>query len=269
MNIVGRLQQLFSRKPAVRFTGNFKSWEEAKGCSTGYHTPEILEKTREALLKVRAGKAAFERDSKAFDKMEHDFPLLAGLMHAAAQDDSRLSVLDFGGSLGGTYFHCRNYLSGLRHLRWNVVEQPALVACGTTDFANDELRFYKTIDDCLREQTPNVLLLSGVIQYLPEPHRFLRELVEKRIAFVLVERTAFSKNGRDRLTIQHVPASLYSATYPMWILSEPAFRQIFASDYDLICDYPSAHEAQLEDGQVVFKGFQFERKTVLSPQDNN
>lgn len=270
MNIVGRLQQLFSRKPAgVRFTGNFKSWEEAKRCSTGYDTPEILEKTRAALLKVKAGKAAFERDSMAFDKMEYDFPLLEGLTRAAQQNDGRLSVLDFGGSLGGTYFHCRNYLSSLRDVRWSVVEQPAHVACGMTDFANDELRFYKTVDDCLREQNPNTVLLSGVIQYLPEPYRFLRDVVEKRIAFVLVERTAFSKNGEERLTIQHVPASLYVASYPMWILSEPAFRQIFTADYDLICEYPSAYEAQLETERVVFKGFQFERKSVRPTQSNN
>jgi putative methyltransferase (TIGR04325 family) len=263
MNIVRCLQQLFSKKPAgTRFTGDFKSWDEAKRCSSGYDAPEILEKTRAALLKVRAGKAAFERDSRAFDKMEPDLPLLAGLMRAATQDDGRLSVLDFGGSLGGTYFHCRNCLPGLQQVRWSVVEQPAHVACGTTDFANDELRFYKAIDDCLREQSPNVLLLSGVIQYLPEPYRFLRDVVEKRIAFVLVERTAFSKTGHDRLTIQHVPASLYNASYPMWIFSEPAFRRVFASDYDLICEHPSAHEAELEDEQILFKGFHFERKTV-------
>ncbi len=263
MNIVGRLQQLFSRKPAgIRFTGDFKSWDDAKKCSTGYEAPEILEKTRAALLKVRAGKAAFERDSVAFDEMEYDFPLLSGLMRAAARDEGRLSVLDFGGSLGGTYFHYHNDLSPLRQVRWSVVEQPAHVACGKKDFADDELHFYNTIDDCLREQSPNVFLLSGVIQYLPEPYHFLREVVEKRIAFVLIERTALSRNGQDRLTIQHVPASLYSASYPMWILSEPAFRQIFVADYDLICDYLSAHEARLETGRIVFKGFQFERKSV-------
>ena len=58
----------------VRFTGDYKSWEEAEKASTGYTAPEILTKTRDALLKVKAGGAAFERDSITFEEMHHNFP---------------------------------------------------------------------------------------------------------------------------------------------------------------------------------------------------
>ena len=266
MNIVRRLQQFFSRRPAVRFTGDFKSWEDAKKCSTGYDTPEILEKTRAALLKVKAGKAAFERDSIAFDEMEHDFPLLAGLLRAAAQDNGRLSVLDFGGSLGGTYFQCRTYLSSLRQLRWSVVEQAAHVACGRTDFANEELHFYETIADCLSERKPNVLLLSGVLQYLRDPYLFLERVLRERIPYVIVERTSFDCNQRDRLTVQYVPAWIYKASYPIWFLSETSFQKIFAPHYRLICEYVADREPARK-GKVIFKGFQFEAR--LSDSSEN
>jgi putative methyltransferase (TIGR04325 family) len=267
MNIVRCLQQLFSKKPAgTRFTGDFKSWDEAKRCSTGYDTPEILEKTRAALLKVRAGKAAFERDSMAFDQMEYDFPLLAGLLRAAAQDDGRLSVLDFGGSLGGTYFQCRTYLSSLRHVRWSVVEQPAHVACGRTDFANKELHFYETIADCLSEQKPNVLLLSGVLQYLREPYLFLETVLRERIPYVIVERTSFDCNQRDRLTVQYVPAWIYKASYPIWFLSETSFQKVFAPHYRLICEYVAEREPARK-GTVIFKGFQFEARLPDSSEN--
>src|SRR5258707_11909545 len=71
------------RKPEPSyFTGDFGSWEEAEEASTKYGAPEILAKTRAAMLKVRNGEAVFERDSVVFDRPEYSFPLLAGLLRA-------------------------------------------------------------------------------------------------------------------------------------------------------------------------------------------
>jgi putative methyltransferase (TIGR04325 family) len=245
----------------IRFTGNYKSWAEAARESTGYASPEILEKTRAGLMKVKRGEAAFERDSVTFEAMEHESSLLAGLTRAATADEGRLSVLDFGGSLGGTYFQYRQFLSGVKELRWSVVDQPAHVDCGETDFANNELRFYKTIEDCLSDQQPNVLLLLSVIQYLPEPYLFLENVSRKQIPNIIVERTAFTRSGCDRLTVQHVPAWIYDASYPAWFLSEPSFRKILASRYDLVCEYVAAEDFHPEGEEAVFKGFQFQLKS--------
>lgn len=256
---------MFRRKrDSVRFSGNYKSWEEAERDSTGYAGPEILRKTRAALLKVKAGDATFERDSVAFDRMEYEFPLLAGLLRAAAAGQGRLSVLDFGGSLGSTYFQSRKFLSPVKELRWSVVEQPSHVACGEVEFANDELRFYRTIDDCLHGQQPNVLLLSNVIQYLREPYVFLEQILEREIPQVIIERTAFTLTGRARLTVQHVPARIYKASYPAWFLSEPLFRKIFASKYELVCEYPAPIDLHPEGEKAIYKGFQFHLKSAAN-----
>jgi len=211
---------------------------------------------------VKARRAAFERDSMAFEPMEYDFSLVAGLLPAAAADRGRLSVLDFGGSLAGTYFQSRKFLSPIDVLRWSVVDQPGHVACGKADFANEELHFYPTIDDCLRKENPNVLLLSGVLQYLREPYAFLENALRAEIPYVIVARTAFNQAGRDRLTIQHVPPWLYDASYPAWFLIEGTFRKVFDEKYDLICAYESAEEAHPEGGKAVFKGFHFQRKAA-------
>jgi putative methyltransferase (TIGR04325 family) len=259
MKIGDLLKRTFGKKPEpIRFSGDFESWQEATKKSTGYAAPQILAKTRDALLRVKEGKAAFERDSVTFDTMRHGFSLLAGLLRAATMDRGYLSVLDFGGSLGGTYFRCRAFLSVVRELHWSVVDQPPQVACGKADFANDELRFYETIADCLREQQPNVLLLSGILQCLPEPYRFLERALRKNIPYVIVERTAFSRNGRDRLVIEHVPDWIYEASYPTWFLSESSFRKAFANNYDLICEYVSSEDLGSHRERVLFKGFQFQ-----------
>jgi putative methyltransferase (TIGR04325 family) len=242
---------------SIRFTGNYKSWEDALRDSTGYSAPEILEKTQAAVQKVKLGHAEFERDSVAFDHPQYEFPLLAGLLKAATTANGRLSVLDFGGSLGSTYFQSRKFLSAVKDLHWSVVDQPAQVTCGQKEFETKQLHFYATIADCLAQQQPNALLLSNVIQYLPRPYQFLEEIVRLRIPYVIVERVPFGCTGCDRLTVQHVPASIYSASYPAWFLSEPTFRAILEKNYDLVCEYPAGEAFRLEDGQVVFKGFQY------------
>jgi putative methyltransferase (TIGR04325 family) len=246
---------------SIRFTGDYKSWEDAQKNSTGYSSPEILEKTRAAVLKVKAGQAEFERDSVAFDRPQHEFPLLAGLLRAAAAANGCLSVLDFGGSLGSTYFQSRKFLSTVKDLHWSVVDQPAQVACGQKEFATSQLHFYPSIADFLAEQQPNVVLLSNAIQYLPRPYAFLEEIAQLKIPCFIVERIPFSCAGRDRLTVQHVPASIYNASYPAWFLSEPTFRAIVEKKYDLVCEYPAGEGFHFGNCEVVFKNFQYQLRS--------
>ena len=73
----------------LRFEGDFATWEEAKAQCTGYDAKDILAKVLAATLKVKCGEAAFERDSVLFDEVEYAWPMLAGLMWAAARNGGR------------------------------------------------------------------------------------------------------------------------------------------------------------------------------------
>jgi putative methyltransferase (TIGR04325 family) len=199
------------QRASVTFTGDYASWEAAAALTTGYDAPAILERTRAALAKVRDGEAAFERDSFLFFEHDYSYLLLAGLLRSAARDGF-LSVVDFGGSLGMSYYQCRSFLAPLR-LRWSVVDQPAHVECGRAEFANEELAFYYTLDECLAAEHLNVPLLSGVV-HLRDPYACLAAVVSYAIDIVIVDRTPFMRDGRDRLTIEHVPEWLYPASYP-------------------------------------------------------
>ena len=125
------------RSEPITFTGNYPTWESAAALASGYDSKHILEKTRAALLKVKNKEAIFERDSVLFDKIEHSFPLLAGLLRAALLNNGRLVVADFGGSLGSTYFQCREFLQGVSSIEWNIIEQAAHVECGRRDFEDE------------------------------------------------------------------------------------------------------------------------------------
>jgi putative methyltransferase (TIGR04325 family) len=245
---------------AITFSGDYPSWEAAEQESRGYAAPEILAKTRAALSKVKNGEAAYERDSVTFDVIEQEFPLLAGLLRATAANGGALSILDFGGALGSSYFQCRSFLAAVRELRWSVVEQPAHVACGRSEFANDQLRFYSNIEECLRVETPNVLLLSSVIQYLPKPYEFLDDALRHGFDYVIIDRTAFIRHGRDRLTVQHVPEWIYKASYPAWFLSRELFMAKFHARYDLLAEFNALDATQPQGGEADYKGFIFERK---------
>jgi len=246
---------------SIVFTGDYASWDDATQSSTGYDAGVILEKTCAALLKVKNGEAVYERDSVLLDKIQHSFPVLAGLLRAAQAHDGRLCVVDFGGALGSSYFQCRDFLRVVQRLEWLVVEQPAHIACGRKNFESDQLRFYSTIEECMTGHQPNALLLSSVLQYLPNPYQILQKLLSHRISHVIIDRTAFLVSGRERLTVQHVPDSIYPASYPAWFFSERKFKAaIESAGYVLAADFPGTDNLSPEGEKAYFKGFIYERR---------
>lgn len=246
-------------QPDVMYLGDYASFDEARAASTGYDAAAILESTRLAVHKVVNGEAAYERDSVTFDQLYLPFPLLAMLARAAAENRGRLSVLDFGGSLGGTYLQCRNFLGSLPHLEWSIVEQPAHVACGQREFTTDQLKFYPTIEACLRERQPSVLLLSGVLQCLPDPWTFLREAAAHPFRWIVLDRTPIIDAERDRLTVEVVSPRIYAASYPAWFFSRPRLTQHLQPGWRIDTEFDALDRQLLDGVELTFKGFALQR----------
>lgn len=225
---------------SIFFKGRFHDWAEARTHSTGYDSDLILEKVKAAQLKVKAGEAAFERDSVLFDRIHYSFPVLAALQYVALRDAGRLSVLDFGGSLGSSYFQCQPFLSELEHLQWSVVEQANFADCGKSLFTNDKLNFFDTIADCVAKKRPNAALLSSVLQYVPEPYAVLDELMQTGLPVIVVDRTPYSNQDDEFITVQHVPKKIYPASYPCWVFSRARFQAHVDARYKIIAEFDSA-----------------------------
>lgn len=221
------------------FRGEYKNWLVAQGASSGYDSEVILNKTKNALLKVKNGEAVYERDSFLFDKIEYSWPLLASLLYVASVNDNCLNLLDFGGSLGSTYFQNRNFLSSLKELSWSIVEQPAVAQCGQDNFSNEHLKFYSQLDKYLLENSPMVVLFSASLQYMPEPYKVLDQLFDKEIKYILFDRLVVN-NQRDIITVQNVDPVIYQASYPLWIFNEKNILDYFTkNNYELISDFDS------------------------------
>ena len=248
------------RGGGIRFEGDFATWAEANRHCTGYDAEEILAKVLASTLKVKHGEAATERDSVLFDQIEYAWPVLAGLMWAAARTGGRLNVLDFGGALGSSYFQNRKFLQSLPDVRWNVVEQPHYVDEGRKYIQDEQLRFYKTIVECLSENQPNVILLSSVLQYLESPADLFSELNKVGALCLVVDRTPFTLHEKDKLVVQKVPTTIYSASYAMWIFSLSEFEKLLAENWSLVAPNisPEGYVRTTNDSEFSFQGMLLE-----------
>jgi putative methyltransferase (TIGR04325 family) len=239
--------------------GDYSSWAEAVARCTGYDADNILAKVLDATLKVKRGEAAFERDSVVFAEIEYSWPVLAALMWAAARNHGDLSVLDFGGALGTSYFQNRRFLQGLKSVRWNVVEQPHYVRAGRSELLDGTLRFYDSTEECLLAESPNAFLLSGVLQCIPDPKGLLATLLRTGCETVILDRTCYVNEGRrERIRIQHVPESIYAASYPCRFLVEEDILSMFrTAGYVLVERFPALDKL---DPSATWKGHFFRKE---------
>jgi len=235
------------------FDGPYSTWEEAQYLCTGYSANEILARVLEASLKVARGEAVWERDSVTFDHIEYSWPVTAGLMWAAARTGGRLAVLDFGGALGSSWFQHRNFLSGLPDVRWDVVEQPNYVKAGREFIREEGLRFWSSIEDCAAVATPNVVLLSGVLQCIPDPQSVLTRLTQLKPLVIILDRVPYVHSGAaEAILIQKTPAHIYPATYPCRFFCEENLIQTLSKlGYKLIEVFPALDRL---DSRAIWKG---------------
>ena len=264
MNFKEIVKSVLSDKLISRFTGiwygwrgNYSSWDIAKAKCRGYEEKLILDKVFVNASRVKNGEIPYERDGVPFEKKVYSFPVLAGLLWIAGQNQNKLNVLDFGGSLGTSYYQNLFFLNSLSDVNWCIVEQQHFVDTGIKSFADDRLHFHNSIDECLKLYNINAILLSGVIHYLEKPYELLNEIISKKIQYILIDRTLFIEKKDDRLTIQKVPSKIYRASYCCWFLSVSKFLNLIQEHYDMIYDFDIDESINI---RSLYKGYLFKLK---------
>ena len=245
----------------TRFSGDHESWEQALRGTTGYGDERILQRVLEAELKVKRGEAEDARDGVTFSRIQFSLPMMAGLARAQARARGPLRVLDIGGALGGLYRQFKSFLPQVR-VSWTVVEQAGYVAAGRTHLASEELTFVTDMSEALVQGRIDVVLLSSVLQYLPDPYGLIRQVVSFNAPEVLIDRTTCSSLERDALTVQHVPPEIYPGSYPCWVFSRDRLVEAFAAHYDVLATYVDGgrqHRASF--GPVTQSGFLLTRRS--------
>jgi len=235
--------------------GNYSSWSDAMKKSRGYDSMDILEKVKSSATKVKNGLAVYERDSLLFDHIEYSFPVLSGLLWIAGRNNGKLNVMDFGGSLGSSYFQNKLFLDTISYVNWCIVEQPEFVKVGIECFEDRRLHFFYSIDECLKAFEVQVVLFSSVLQYLEEPYILLDKIICQNPEFIIIDRTPFVK-GNDMITVQTVNPKIYKGSYPCWFFNEEKFVSFFRKNYILVLEFDSLDRANLSS---KFKGYIFQK----------
>lgn len=237
--------------------GNYKTYEQAKSKCKGYDESHILQRIIETTGKVKNGAAVYERDGIIYDKVNINFHLLNVLLLIASRNGNKLTLIDFGGSLGTSYYQNIQYLSHLTSLNWCIIEQPKFVDAGKKSFQNEHVKFYYSLEECFSEHpAPDLLLISSALQYMPEPYELLKQVQSFKIPYLLLDLVGYNDKNEDRITIQHVPPVFYGieASYPCTFFDRSKLEAQLKTDYIKIFDFISEQEKYY----IEFKPFRYE-----------
>ena len=257
MNVIENIKFLKRRLLPSKYGwfGDYPDWQKALQESQGYDDKLILDKVKTATLKVKSGEAVYERDSVLFDKIEYSWPLLSSILWQAARKKGQISVVDFGGSLGSTYFQNKLFLDGLEKVEWSIIEQPKFVDSGRSMIADDVLRFFYSIEDCIAERGfPDILIIACTLPYLEKPYEFLDQIMSFKIPYVVIDNTPFNYENRDRLTIQKINPLIYAASYPCWFLNYEHIKKALTKEYSVMYEYQNELFIYLDGYKVYYRG---------------
>ena len=234
--IKSTLKNFFSY--GIHYKGIYNSWNDADCKSTGYDSEIIINKLFQARKKVYEGHANYERDSVIFDKIAYPYELLSHLLYISISNKSKINIIDFGGSLGSTYFQCLFFLKKIKYLSWNIIEQKRIVDIGSNYFKIKNLNFYYSFEHYDNLDNTNIVLFSSSAQYIEDPYIIFNLLLKKQIKWIIFDRIPVSDILNDLFTIQFIPKKIYKANYPMRIFSYKSFTSFFVNNgYDIFSEY--------------------------------
>lgn len=249
-------RSLLQKFKAYGYSGNYANWSAAAAASAGYADDHIFSQVKQAALAVKAGKAAFDRDSVLFERAAYDYPVLSALLYTA-QQQNQLQVLDFGGATGSMYYQYKALIRPIENLRWLVVEQAHFVAFGQAELQDETLRFYSDLKNCQATNQPNLAILGCVLPYLDNPYHWLAEIYQTGIPYVLIDKHPIIPGETDRLTVQKTNPKVYKASYPAWFFGEQKFKAALEGRYELIFEYDCPDQSNIP--LSSFKGYFLKR----------
>jgi putative methyltransferase (TIGR04325 family) len=248
------------------FLGGYVNWNDAASDSSGYSDEKIFSKVLSASLAIKNCHDKYERDSIIFEGNDYPWTILGPLLWFANQNTGRLSVLDYGGSLGNVYFRSLKVLSSISGLNWNVVEQEKYFEAGKKYFETDQLSFYKNLENLCDSQSIDVGLFSSSLQYLNNPYQIIKNLIQLKIKYVILDRTPFYDGKNDKVVVQKVPKDIYLASYPMWIFSKRKFEKFLVENNAVILTKSLGLEGHNSTSDDV--NFSFENYLIRLPDCN-
>ena len=228
------IKNFFSkRKNNFFFTGPFDNWEDALKNSEGYENKKIIEKLFKSAMKVKNKKFAYERDTVLFSKPSYDWLILHNILKHC-NNHKNLNLIDFGGSLGSTYFQHKFFFVLFKSIKWNIVEQKKISSIGKKFFKNKNLNFYDDLRVAMKENAPKFILLNNVLQYIENPLHIINLLSRYKGITIIIDKIIFTKQDKDIIIVQKTPKRIYEASYPLRIFSKSIFLKKIKKHFKIV-----------------------------------
>ncbi len=202
MSFLKRIVKSFLKKVFSWFiyrlplSGHYSTYDEALSHCSGYDNIAILNKVQNAIQGLIDGKGTYERDGFLFNSIPADLQIRKHLTRLIKTGDY---IVDFGGGLGGTYLSIQDILP--LPIYYNVIEQQHFVEIGMQMFANYDFPLYFSTSFLHCPDNVKIVILSGVLQYIPNPYEVLESIVRLHPEFILIDRTAFGSDHFWRLQL--------------------------------------------------------------------
>jgi putative methyltransferase (TIGR04325 family) len=220
----------------VSLEKEYATWEDAKKNSLGYDHYFLFKKLKKIYSNTKIGLKFFERDTIIFKKLPYNKTFL-NLISNINNKFKYINILDFGGSLGSSFFLYQKKICNFDY-KWNIVEQKHIVDFGKRKLENKKFKFFYNIEQCLKYNKKNKINLfftSDVIQYLESPYNILRTATKSSVPFILIDLLANSNSSDDKIYVQKIPKSIYLGSYPIRIFAKKKILNFMKNNgYDLI-----------------------------------
>jgi len=235
----------------LHLTGPYPSYKDALSNSVGYDSSVVLEKVNEGVLAVLYGNAVYERDGTAFAQVPNVLPIKDILSTLLKKDDL---IVDFGGGLGGLFINHPSLFKDCR--RKIVIEQNSFINAGKLLSQNFGLGIEFLDGLSSIGEVPNVLILSSVLSYVPDPVLILNEAAKLKAPAIIIDRTPVSNDDDLTWYVQDNPG--YYRDLVSYPVSPIPIRFLFESltDYELIQTWVNSFDAQ----SPPHKGYFFQLK---------
>jgi len=239
------MRRVSPRAPAgPSFRGAFSTYDEAMaavrpGALAGYDHDEVADISFEKMCEVQLW----------------DYPVLYWLDRLLP---GAASLVDAGGHIGTKYRAFRPYLRLSEAFDWAVYDVPAIVRAGRVRAQRDGLRQLSFHDQLEKTPASDVLLASGLLQYLDIPFAELVTRLPAKPTHILLNKVA-TREGPTVVTLE----DFSTAEVPYQVRDHNAFvASLDALGYDIVDQWtiPSLSRENVAFGVSVSRGFYARRR---------
>jgi putative methyltransferase (TIGR04325 family) len=230
----------------VTFEGRYATWGEVAAL-TGADAFPVASKDYRASLRTSTD------DWDGYFK-HYEVGLLAAVMSAMASTRSpQKTVVDFGGGYGVHFLTLLK--ANLIPCQWEVVELKDVAQLGTQKWRhNRNIQFIETLESATHR--PDLVVASGVFQYLADPYASVRQIEALEPSFMFVDRLPMINEDRDVYTVQRIGVAYFGVerAVPHVLFSHKRLVAELTRDFDLVFRFQGfqdpSHGDSLDDGST-------------------